>query len=179
MKYQTILSAFVLITVASCTLPSIPHDSETSAISAGTSSDESNTDSATSSDELVNIEGYTRVLNWPESVIAAYFLTFDITTAVPTHLFNGSYWHASDEDEFGPYLEVFNLETNEGCQDYADRLIDAEWIVEDYSEAGAAYFTAYDPLETIYMEFFYYEGDSVYPAGITWYLSPLLAEVGN
>jgi len=193
-KLIQFLPVFVLI---ACTSESLSASSELSSteltsspsVTEATSLSSEQTSTLTSSiavstssatvDEAIDYEGYTRVNLWPSQIISDYLADFDITDTIPNHGFIGSYWYATGEDEYGPYLEVFNLEPNAGVLTFVNQLTSQGWTTEDYTEGGVNAFVAYNGPETIYIEVFYYAGDSFFPAGITWYISPLLAEGGE
>jgi hypothetical protein len=182
------LMLFIPVTfLVACTIPSLPNDSssvdELSSLSTSTilasSSDSSSLSSSqsqsSSTSEVTPTEydGYTSIQNWPTQVISSYLADFEIIDTVPNHAFVGPYWYATGEDDYGPYLEVFNLQPNAGVVAFATLLQAQNWAIEDYSEGGISAYVAVHPNESIYIEVFYYGGDDFYPAGITWYISPL------
>lgn len=114
-----------------------------------------------------DIEGYTKVANWPTTAVSEYLLTSEITTAVPAYTATKDFYYANYEDEYGPALCVICYsDSNAEALAHIDILDKAGWTTDATTYADYDFFLAQDPDATVLIQIQFSEGATY------WFIAP-------
>ena len=150
-KWRLVLVFFLMLVVTAC--------NQTNTSSSNSVSYPSMSGSSTSS-----TQGGQTIQDWEQD--DKDLMIEIVSEVIPVAPLTSNYLCISDEDEYGPYLYIYDEQSPDISEEYSDILIANGYLYDSFSEGYYFYYKEVSEESLLILQFGYYPGDSDYPASM-------------